>query len=254
MQAIHVSIQDRIAVISLDNGRANAINAVMVGELDEMFRNIDIDSNVAGVILTGKEGFFSAGLDLIELYDYDEVQIRQFWEKFLKLTITLVSFKKPLISAINGHSPAGGCVLAICSDYRIMAEGKYIIGLNEVPVGIIVPESIFHLYSFWLGNARAARYLLEGKLLNPQEALSTGLVDELVNPNAIRTAAEKQMKKYLQLNGPTWQQSKLNIRKELIEKMRADQTETLDKMLAQWWSPQTRSILKTIIQNLKPGS
>jgi enoyl-CoA hydratase/carnithine racemase len=224
----------------------------MVDELQQMFQNIESDSQVSGVILTGKEGFFSAGLDLIELYDYDEAQIKDFWQRFIKLTESLASFKKPFISAINGHSPAGGCVLAICSDYRVMADGKYIIGLNEVPVGLIVPESIFHLYSFWIGDAKASRYLLEGKLMNPQEALEAGLVDEVVNPNTIRTAAERQMKKYIQLNAETWQKSKMNIRKSLLAKVGADQTETINGMLEQWWSPQTRSILKTIIQNLKP--
>ncbi|MDF3078909.1 MAG: Enoyl-CoA hydratase/isomerase [Sphingobacteriaceae bacterium] len=254
METIQVSIQDRVAVITLNRGRANAINSLMVDELQQMFQNIESDSQVSGVILTGKEGFFSAGLDLIELYDYDEAQIKDFWQRFIKLTESLASFKKPFISAINGHSPAGGCVLAICSDYRVMADGKYIIGLNEVPVGLIVPENIFHLYSFWIGDAKASRYLLEGKLMNPQEALEAGLVDEVVNPNTIRTAAERQMKKYIQLNAETWQKSKMNIRKSLLTKVGSDQTETINAMLEQWWSPQTRSILKTIIQNLKPAN
>lgn len=254
METIKVSIQDRVAVILLDRGRANAMNSLMVDELQQMFENIENDDQVSGVILTGKEGFFSAGLDLIELYDYDEAQIRDFWERFLKLTRTLASFRKPFISAINGHGPAGGCVMAICSDYRIMAEGKYIIGLNEVPVGIIVPDGIFHLYAFWLGTAKASQYLLEGKLMTPQEALEAGLVDEVVSPNTLRTAAERQMKKYIQFNAETWQRSKLNIRKELLIKVAADQTETVEAVLKQWWSPQTRSILKTIIQNLRPAN
>ena len=195
--------------------------------------------------------FFSAGLDLIELYDYDEIKIRKFWIDFLALVSILTSFKKPLISAISGHSPAGGCVIAICSDYRIMSEGKYLIGLNEVPVGIIVPDSIFHLYSFWLGQGQAYRFLLEGKLLIPQEALEYQLVDQVVDPDTIISSAERQMKKYLQLNRNAWQQSKLNLRKELIIKVNADQSESLNLMLKQWWSPGTRSILNTIITNLQ---
>jgi 3,2-trans-enoyl-CoA isomerase len=182
MNTIKVRIKDKIAVLSLDRGRSNAINSEMVSELHQMIRNIENDDSIAGLIITGKEGFFSAGLDLIELYNYDEDQIREFWVEFLSLVTSMVSFKKPMIAAISGHSPAGGCVLAICCDYRVMAEGKFIIGLNEVPVGIIVPESIFHLYAFWLGNAPAYRALLEGKLMNTQEALSAGLVDEVVKP------------------------------------------------------------------------
>lgn len=254
MNTIKVNIKDKIAVLSLDRGRANAINSEMVAELQQMVRNIESDDNISGLIITGKEGFFSAGLDLIEIYDYSEAEVRQFWNDFLNLVSSLVAFRKPLISAISGHSPAGGCVIALCSDYRIMAEGKYIIGLNEVPVGIIVPPGIFHLYSFWIGQARAHRYLLEGKLLSGEEALSAGLIDELVGQDSLLYAAERKMQKYIQLEKNTWQNSKLNIRRELIQKVSADQRAALDAMLSQWWSPSTRSILKTIIQNLQQKS
>lgn len=254
MNTIKVNIKGKIAVLSLDRGRSNAINSEMVSELYQIIRNIENDDTIAGLILTGKDGFFSAGLDLIELYDYDEEKIREFWIDFLNLVTALVSFKKPMVAAISGHSPAGGCVLALCCDYRVMAEGKFIIGLNELPVGIIVPESIFHLYSFWLGSAHAYRYLLEGKLLNTQEALSAGLVDEVVDPESILHAAERKMLMYIQMERTTWQQSKINMREELLRKVSADPTEMLGHMLEQWWSPSTRSILNTIIQNLQKKS
>lgn len=254
MSTIQVSIKEKVAVLQLDRGRSNAINAEMVSDLQLMIRNIGKDDNIAGLVITGKDGFFSAGLDLIELYDYDEIKIRQFWIDFLNLVNTMIAFPKPMVSAISGHSPAGGCVLALCGDYRVMAEGKYIIGLNEVPVGIIVPQSIFHLYSFWLGNAKAYRYLLEGKLMNTDEALTAGLIDEVVKPESILYAAERQIRKYIQMDSTTWQQSKINLRSELLEKASVDQTEMLGIMLKQWWSPSTRAILKTIIQNLQQKS
>lgn len=238
----------------MNRGKSNAINAEMVAELHQMVKNIENDDLIAGLILTGKDGFFSAGLDLIELYNYDEETIKSFWINFLDLVTTLVSFKKPMIAAISGHSPAGGCVLALCCDYRIMAEGKFIIGLNEVPVGIIVPAGIFHLYSFWLGQHNAYRFLLEGKLMHTQEALSFGLIDEVVNPESILHAAERKMLTYIKSERNTWQQSKINMREELLKKVSADPTEMLRPMLAQWWSPSTRSILKTIIQNLQQKS
>ena len=141
--------------------------------------------------------------------------------------------------------------MALACDYRIMAEGPYIIGLNEVPVGIIVPDSIFQLYSFWIGKAEATRSLLSGKLYNPEEALKAGLVDEVVRNESLLTAAERKIKKYMELESNTWSQSKLNIRQELIASVTADQSAALDKMLEQWWSPATRHILKTILENLQ---
>ena len=254
MNTIKVNIKEKVVILQLDRGRSNAINAEMVSELKQIIQNIGNDNNIAGLIITGKEGFFSAGLDLIELYNYDETTIRNFWIDFLNMVNLMVAFPKPMVTAISGHSPAGGCVLALCSDYRVMAEGKYIIGLNEVPVGIIVPQSIFHLYSFWLGNAKAYRYLLEGKLMNTDEALASGLVDELVKSESILHAADRQIRKFIQMESSTWQQTKVNLRAELLAKVSADQSDMLEIMLKQWWSASTRSILKTIIQNLQQKS
>ena len=251
MNTINVTIKDRLALITLNRGKSNALNREMITELTDMLYNIGNDDNIGGVVITGKEHFFSAGLDLIELYSYNAEEIKSFWKLFLDFGAKITAFKKPMVAAINGHAPAGGCVIALACDARVMAEGKYIIGLNEVPVGIIVPESIFQLYAFWLGKAHASRSLLEGKLFSPEEALQTGLVDELVNPNTIMTAAERKIRKYMAFEPNTWQQSKLNIRKELIAATAADQSETLDAMLAQWWSPSTRNLLKMIIDNLQ---
>ena len=251
MNTINVTIKDRLALITLNRSKSNALNREMITELTDMLYNINNDGNIGGVIITGKEHFFSAGLDLIELYGYNEEEIKSFWQLFMDFTAKIVAFKKPLVAAINGHSPAGGCVIALACDARVMAEGKYIIGLNEVPVGIIVPDSIFQLYAFWLGKANASRSLLEGRLFTPEEALSIGLVDELVNPASIMTAAERKIRKYMALEANTWQQSKLNIRKELIAATAADQTETLEAMLNQWWAPSTRNLLKMIIENLQ---
>lgn len=251
MNTIRVTIKDHLAIITLDRGKSNAMNGEMITELNDMLTNISGDSTIAGAIITGKDHFFSAGLDLIELYNYSEEEAEAFWHKFLNFTETITAFKKPLVAAITGHSPAGGCVIALACDYRVMAEGKYIIGLNEVPVGIIVPESIFTLYSFWIGQANAARSLLEGKLFSPEEALGIGLIDEIVNPASILTAAERKIRKYMAMERNTWEQSKLNIRKGLIDATSADQGDALAAMLQQWWSPATRSILKTIIDNLQ---
>jgi len=251
MNTIATAIKDRLAIITLNRGKSNSLNREMVTELLDMLQNIENDDNIGGVIICGRENFFSAGLDLIELYHYDEQEARSFWHLFLNFTAKITAFKKPLVAAINGHSPAGGCVIALACDARVMAEGRYIIGLNEVPVGIIVPDSIFKLYSFWLGNANAYRNLLEGKLFSPEEALSVGLVDDVVKPESILTAAERKARKYMAFEANTWQQSKLNLRRDLIASTSADQSADLEVMLKQWWSPATRAILKSLVDSLQ---
>jgi len=253
MDFINTTVEDRISHVYLDRGRSNALHQQMLEELGTAVAGAQSDPAIEGLILHGKEGFFSAGLDLIALYDYNEEEVRRFWYTFMDVTRALLAFDKPAIAAISGHSPAAGCVLACCCDTRVMVDGDFIIGLNEVPVGLIVPESIFQLYGFWLGPARAYRYLLEGKLLKPQEALDAGLVDEVVDVQRIRSAAERQLRRYTQYERNTWRQSKRNMRRALVAAFDANQAETIEAVLKQWWSPATRSIVKTIIDNLKGG-
>jgi len=254
MSTFQITVTDRLAVIALDRGRSNPINHQMVKELTECIKTLANDESIGGLILTGKEGFFSSGIDLIEAYDYNEQQSRDFWIDFLDMQRTMVAFKKPMVAAISGHSPAGGCIMAICCDCRVMAEGKFVIGLNEIPVGIIVPDSVFNLYAFWLGQRKAYQFLMEGKLLNVNEAFEVGLIDEICPPESVMSHAEKKIRAYMQMNPETWGQSKLNLRKDLIAKVSGDQTGTLNKMLEQWWSPATRTGLEMMIQNLKSKS
>jgi 3,2-trans-enoyl-CoA isomerase len=251
MNTLQVTVKDRLAVVALNRGKSNPINAEMVKELSMLIKSIEFDDNIGGLIITGKENFFSAGLDLIELYDYDENQIKAFWTDFMALQAAMVAFKKPMVAAISGHSPAGGCVMAICCDYRVMAQGKYIIGLNEIPVGLVVPDSIFKVYAFWLGQRKAYQYLMEGRLLSVDDALEAGLIDEISKPESVISTAERQIRKYMQLNAKGWSQSKLNLRKDLIALSAADQTEMLNQMANQWWSAETRKALQMIIQNLQ---
>jgi 3,2-trans-enoyl-CoA isomerase len=251
MSTFQLTVNERLATIMLDRGRSNPINHQMIKELTSRIKELEMDDSIGGVIITGKEGFFSSGIDLIEAYEYSEEQSREFWTDFLTLQAALAAFKKPLVAAISGHSPAGGCVMAICCDYRVMAEGEFIIGLNEVPVGIIVPDFVFSLYAFWLGERKAYQALLEGKLFTVNEAHTIGLIDEIVAPGNLLAAAEKKIRTYMKLNPITWSQSKLNLRSELLSKITADQTPVLQSMLKQWWAPATRQGLHLMIQNLK---
>ena len=251
MSTFQITTSNGLATLTLDRGRSNPINHEMVKELVACIKQLNEDDAVGGLVITGKSGFFSSGIDLIEAYDYSEEQIKQFWIDFLALPGALCSFKKPLVAAISGHSPEGGCVIALCCDHRVMAEGQFIIGLNEIPVGIIVPDGIFKLYSSCVGEKKAYQYILEGKLLNPTEAHSSGLVDEICTAENLLYVAEKKARTLMQFNPVTWSTSKLNLRSDLINKLKQDQSETLNIMLKQWWAPENRKGLQMMIEKLK---
>ncbi len=255
MQYINISKKEDYAIIEMSRAKVNAINFQMVNEIRESFKMLQEDPEVKGVILTGLPGVFSAGLDLIELYDYDEEKTLEFFKAFGMMHIEMVKFPKPFICAVTGHSPAGGTVLAITADYRIMAEGeKFTLGLNEVAVNVQISNNLIYGYGVWLGESNAYRHIMAGKLLNNQEALRDGLIDEVVAMEEVLPRAEKRMKKYLQANADILINTKAKLRKDWWDKIDANNA-TAHEELAQaqkvWWSPDVRMRMQMFKAMLK---
>jgi 3,2-trans-enoyl-CoA isomerase len=178
------------AFLTLDHGRANAIGLQMVDELLAALDEAENEESIRTLILTGKPGMFSAGLDVPELVGLDRSQMKRFWETFNRLCYRLYTSDLMIVSAISGHSPAGGCVLAIMTDYRIMASGAFKIGLNEVGVGIPIPGGLTEVYASLIGLRRAQDLGCRGAMVNPQSALQIGLVDEVVPADKLLEAAD----------------------------------------------------------------
>lgn len=249
MNFINVEKNDNYAIVQLNRGSANSLNLDLYNELIETFENLENDDEVKGVVLTGKERFFSAGLDVIEIFNYDDHQMTDLFIALAKSLRTLFLFKKPLIASITGHSPAGGCILAIGCDYRIMADGKYKIGLNEIPVGIVMPEFVYRILAYWVGEGKAFQHIAEGRLIAPNEALNIGLVDKVVAENQVLETAIEQLKKYLALDANTFQQSKKNMRYGFINYLDVNE-DTIEDMLEQWFKEETRTIMRNLVAQL----
>lgn len=221
-QTLQIENKEGYQICRLSNGKGNAINQKMIEELNQYISQFGKNGEQA-CILTGSGNIFSVGLDIKELISLTDEQIQVFFDSFFDLVIKLVKFPFPLISAINGHSPAGGCVLALCSDYRVMAEDeKFKIGLNELPVGVMATPAIFHLYSFWIGNKNAYHRMLTGALLNPRAAKNSDLIDEIVPQEDVLLTSEMKLKSFLAFDQATWRGMKHNFRLNLVKLMEDD--------------------------------
>ncbi len=248
MNTLDVTYKDEYAIVQMNRGKVNAINFEMVQDLRDIFRKLEENTDIKGVILTGQPHYFSAGLDLIELFQYNKDQIRDFFTSFGALYLELVQFKKPFISAITGHSPAGGCVLAVAGDNRYMAEGdNYVIGLNEVAVNIQISQNLTEVYAFWMGEGPASRYILEGKLLSGKEAVAAGLVDELVPLENVLERAEKRMQLYLRADQEILMNTKEKLRKNLLDKLDLNAENSLKEASELWWKPEIRAKMKAYV-------
>jgi enoyl-CoA hydratase/carnithine racemase len=251
METVTVSKNNDYAVVRLRRGKVNPINAEMVHDLTDAFAELAEDDSVRGVILAGRDGVFSAGLDVVELYEYDAATFDLFWRGYAGLAEKLVAYPKALVAAITGHSPAGGCILALCCDYRIMAEGPYVIGLNEVAIHLALPEPIGLLLVHASGFSRAYQCVLDGLLLAPNEALKAGLVNEVCPLENVMESAVKKLRQWFQFDDNAWRRSKWAMRRTLREAFARDFDELYGEASRQWWSPAGRAAMKRLVMSLK---
>lgn len=251
MEAIQLINKGEYTIVRLNQGKVNAINHQLLKEFRSIMRSLAEDDNVGGVILTGQPNFFSAGLDVIEIYDFDNDQITAFFRDFAMLYIELAKFKKPLIAAITGHAPAGGAVIAMTCDYKVMAEGeKYKIGLNEILVNVPLSEDLIRGYVFWLGTGLANRYIMEGKLMSPTEALKVNFIDEIAPLSDVLSKAEQKMKALLQADPDIFQSIKYKLRKDWLAQIGQSADEAMEENLKIWWKPEIRSRMGAFVKQL----
>ena len=252
MENIIITKKENYAFLKLDRGRGNAINMSMMNEMIEALDILKKDDAVRGVILLGNDGIFSVGLDVKELLVLDKEGTKAFFRLFGKMVVKMASFPKILIAAINGHSPAGGCVMAICCDYRVMSDGPYTIVLNEVPVGIMINPLIFGLYAFWIGERQAYHNFLSGKLCTPEEAKRYGLVDEITSSEQVQELAEMQLKNWLKHDHDTLVGVKHNIRMSHLNKIIGEsEWEGLVDANEHFWKDTSRATLMKVIMALQ---
>lgn len=255
MDFVKITRKNTYAIVELDRGKVNALNHQMVMEIREAIGQLKNDDSVRGAIITGKPHYFSAGLDLIELHQYDREKIKEFWSDFMGMMIDLATYERPLIAAISGHSPAGGAVIAITCDYRIMVHGeKYRVGLNEVAVGIKITDSIFRLYQFWLGSRRAYLALLQGQLFSPDEAFEIGLVDQLVDmEEELLPMSELKLQEILRASDHILIDTKMIMRRQLLKEINVDMSETIEARVDYWMSDESQANLNAFVAKLTGG-
>ncbi len=252
MQFLNIIRKEDYSIVQLDRGKVNALDIDLVKELRTTVSDLTEDKSVNGLILTGKPGYFSAGVDLIALYGYNRDQVYEFWSEFMGLMMDLVQFPKISMAALSGHCPAGGTVLALTCDHRFLINfPRTLIGLNEVAVGIRIPAPIFDLYSFWLGKRVAYQALLKGHLFDPQTAKNVGLVDDVYDEEELMSRTEERMQQLLKADYRVVQDAKKVMRQELIARMSIDWEKDLQQRVGEMFDPTFRKGLEAYIAGMQ---
>ena len=209
-------------------------------------------SNGAGaVIISGGSGVFSAGLDVPRLLALDRPELAAALDKFFGAIETIVKSPVPVVAAITGHSPAGGAVLALGCDRRVMAEGPFSIGFNEVRIGIPIPEIVASLVRRAVGTRRAEDLCVTGRLLDPAEALSIGLVDEVVDPDQVVEVARSWCERAISVPSSALVETRTRMRSDLVELIELHRERDTRQLSETWFEPELQTAMKLLVARLK---
>jgi len=247
---VNIQYVDKIAILQMNRPKVNAMDDKFFIDIVQSMKTVEQNKNVKGIILTGLPGIFSAGLDIPFLLSLSREKFNEWYINFIDGMAAFCGSKLPTIAAISGHAPAGGCVFAIMCDYRIMANGPFTIGLNEVPVGIIIPQSIIELIRNTIGNRKAELQALTGKMWTPQEAKEIGLIDEHVEPDQLIPRSIAFMKEtFIPVYNPAFIGTKQIIRKPYLDGLQKQKQDPQFTNL--FFDPIMRSNLEAFVSKLK---
>jgi enoyl-CoA hydratase/carnithine racemase len=238
-----------IRELRLDRPPVNALSPELIGALKKAIQAAP-GNGARALILSGSPGRFSGGLDVPLLLSLDRPAMATLWQEFYALLGAIAGSPIPIVAAITGHAPAGGTVLAIFCDWRVMAEGDYKIGLNEVQVGIPVPPAILAGLRRLLGLRLAERLAVGGGLFSPQEALGLGVVDELVALERVVERAVEWCQRLLALPPDAMTSTRRLARADLAALFEADLEPELQRVIAGWWSSETQATLRALAERL----
>ena len=190
-QTIKYEVKNNIGYVTINRPEAlNALNKTVLEELFDVFQRIDEDDAVRAVILTGEGRSFVAGADIAQMSTLSVVEGRAFGIYGQKVMHFMEKIEKPIIAAVNGFALGGGCELSMACDIRIAStEAKF--GQPEVGLGITPGFGGTQRLSKLVGKGMAKYLVLSAETINAEEALRIGLVERVVEPEALMETAEK---------------------------------------------------------------
>lgn len=246
MNFVEVETSEGIATIVLRRGKVNAINGMVVDELRERLKAVEVDQNLKALVLTGYGKFFSFGFDVPEFLSFTKAEFTNFVTNFTDLYTYLFLYPKPVVAALNGHTIAGGCMLSLACDSRIMASGKGKISLNEITFGSSVFAGSIEMLRFWIGSANATKVLYSGAMYSADEAMSLALVQEVVNEDKLMFEAKRIAADLASKQSSAFASIKFLLRKPIAEDMMQRENKSIREFVDIWYSEPTCANLQNI--------
>jgi enoyl-CoA hydratase len=243
---IERSQHEGILTLRLAHGKASALDVELLGALLRELEEVATD--VRAIVLTGTGSIFSAGVDLFRLTQENADYVQHFLPLLSRFLCTLFTFPRPVVAAVNGHAIAGGCVLVLACDVRLMADGNGKIGVPELLVGVPFPAAPLEIVRFAVPRDRIQSLIYTGRTLPPQEALTAGLVDEVVAAENLLARAQEVAGQLAQIPPQVFRLTKQSLRAPAVERIERASAQQDQAALKVWAADETRTHIREYLR------
>ena len=249
-RTVEVTYEDGLAILRIGRDHGNAINGELAAELMGAVHEAEEDPRIRGALLAGSGKLFSPGLDLQELIELDRSGMRSFLHRFSACMLRLYSFSKPLVAAIHGHAIAGGFLLTLTADWRVLRQGAKV-GLAEIRVGVPFPFGVAMILRDAVPRAELARVALFGKDWTDTEALEAGLVHEVRPEEGFEPYCRQRLDELASKDPTAFAVSKRYLRSSTSERIRANDPQFTEDFLNSWFEPGTQERIRKVVAGLR---
>ncbi len=243
---IELDHRGTVTILRVKRGKGNAVNIDLLNALNDALSAVE-NSDARAAIVTGQGSVFGAGVDLPELVAGGEAYVRRFVPLMSVVFERLARFPKPLVAAVNGHAIAGGAIMMLACDQRLIARGSARVGLTEVQVGVQFPAWALEIARFATPPEHFPTLICTGRTWLPEEALSRGLVDEVVDAERLEERALEVATELGTLLPSTYAATKHAVRRplyEAVEKAIAREPAVVDS----WCTPEVLARITAFVE------
>jgi len=208
-----------VAVITLDDGKANALSASMIADTRAALTQAEADPDCIAAVIAGREGRFSAGFDLSVVQGGDRQAMTNLVADGGELVRHIYGASLPVVAACTGHALAAGALMLLGADVRVGADGPFKVGLNEVAIGMTLPEWANTIARERLSKRHLQRSIANARITDPATAVDVGFLDMVVAPEQVIDTAVSQALELAALDRKAYTRAMREFRGETLVAM-----------------------------------
>lgn len=240
-------LEDGVVVLTLAHGKANALDVELCTGLADTFDELGAEPAPA-LVLTARGRIFCAGVDLVRLLDGGAAYVRAFLPELQRVLRAALAWPSPMIAALNGHTVAGGCLLAAAADRRLLSDSGARVGVPELRVGVPFPPEAIETMRELLPPSRFRTLVLGGTMLEAGAAHDWGLVDEVVEPGLLMERALEIARDMASIPGEAFRLTKRYMRAPALDRIERANRAHGESLVRTWMAEETLAQVRAYVE------